>query len=64
MPKSVAGTAAGLVSPAPYVGTNLDIIHPDAFEQRGARPFVFTDMHRRIELDDVISFIEAFFSTD
>lgn len=49
---------------APYVGANLDIMRADALAQRGARPFVFTDMRRRIGLEDVISFIEVFFSTD
>lgn len=49
---------------APYVGANLDIMRADALRQRGTRPFVFTDMRRRIGLEDVISFIEVFFSTD
>ncbi|MGN6311226.1 MAG: urease accessory protein UreG [Xanthobacteraceae bacterium] len=49
---------------APYVGANLDIMRADALAQRGARPFVFTDMRRRIGLDDVISFIEVLFPAD
>jgi urease accessory protein len=49
---------------APYVGANLDIMLADALEQRGTRPFVFTDMRRRIGLDDVISFIEVFFPAE
>jgi urease accessory protein len=49
---------------APYVGANLDIMRADALEQRGTRPFVFTDMRRRIGLDDVISFIEVFFPAE
>ena len=49
---------------APYVGANLDVMRTDALQQRGTRPFVFTDMRRRIGLDDVISFIEVFFSMD
>ncbi|MGB3487144.1 MAG: urease accessory protein UreG [Xanthobacteraceae bacterium] len=49
---------------APYVGANLDVMRTDALQQRGTRPFVFTDMRRRIGLNDVISFIEVFFSTD
>jgi urease accessory protein len=46
---------------APHVGANLDIMRADAIEQRGTRPFVFTDLRRRIGLDHVISFIEVFF---
>ena len=49
---------------APYVGANLDVMRTDALQQRGTRPFVFTDMRRRIGLNDVISFIEVFFSMD
>ncbi|MBN8963406.1 MAG: urease accessory protein UreG [Rhizobiales bacterium] len=49
---------------APYVGANLDIMRVDALAQRGTRPFVFTDMRRRIGLDDVISFIEVFFPAE
>lgn len=49
---------------APYVGANLDIMRADTLEQRGRRPFVFTDMRRRIGLEDVISFIEVFFPTE
>jgi urease accessory protein len=49
---------------APYVGANLDVMRTDALQQRGRRPFVFTDMRRRIGLNNVISFIEVFFSTD
>ena len=49
---------------APYVGANLDVMRADALAQRGARPFVFTDMRRRIGLDDVISFIEVFFPAE
>jgi urease accessory protein len=49
---------------APHVGANLDVMRADAIEQRGTRPFVFTDLRRRIGLDDVISFIEVFFPTN
>ncbi len=49
---------------APHVGANLDIMRVDTLEQRGTRPFVFTDMRRRIGLEDVISFIEVFFPTE
>jgi urease accessory protein len=43
---------------APYVGANLEIMESDARKQRGDRPFVFTDMLRRKNLDQVIAFIE------
>jgi urease accessory protein len=43
---------------APYVGANLEIMESDARTQRGDRPFVFTDMLRRKNLDVVIAFLE------
>ncbi|MGD9737926.1 MAG: urease accessory protein UreG [Bauldia sp.] len=43
---------------APYVGANLDLMDADARTQRGARPFVFTDMLRRKGLDTIIAFLE------
>ncbi len=43
---------------APYVGADLDVMRADTEKQRGARPFVFTDMRRRVGLDEVIAFIE------
>lgn len=43
---------------APYVGANLDVMRSDTQKQRGKRPFVFTDMNRRIGLDEVVGFIE------
>ena len=49
---------------APHVGANLDIMRADTIEQRGTRPFVFTDLRRRIGLDSVISFIEVFFPAE
>jgi urease accessory protein len=42
---------------APHVGADLDVMRADAEKQRGARPFVFTDMLRRKGLDEVIAFI-------
>lgn len=42
---------------APFVGADLDVMKSDAEKQRGARPFVFTDMLRRKGLNDVIEFI-------
>ncbi|MCO4317724.1 urease accessory protein UreG [Phyllobacterium sp. 21LDTY02-6] len=44
---------------APYVGADLDVMNRDAQVQRGAKPFVFTDMLRRQGLDEVIGFIES-----
>jgi len=43
---------------APYVGANLDVMRSDTQKQRGERPFVFTDMNRRIGLDEIVGFIE------
>jgi urease accessory protein len=43
---------------APYVGANLEVMENDARTQRGARPFVFTDMLRRKGLDTIIAFLE------
>jgi urease accessory protein len=42
---------------APHVGADLEIMRQDASRQRGARPFVFTDLSRQRGLDDVVSFI-------
>ena len=42
---------------APYVGADLDVMRSDTEKQRGSRPFVFTDLPRRIGLDDIVSFI-------
>jgi urease accessory protein len=44
---------------APHVGADLEVMRSDAEKQRGARPFVFTDMIRRHGLDEVIHFIAA-----
>jgi urease accessory protein len=44
---------------APHVGADLDVMDADARRQRGSRPFVFTDMRRRKNLDAVIAFIET-----
>lgn len=43
---------------APHVGADLDVMRADTEKQRGKRPFVFTDMRRRVGLTDVITFIE------
>ena len=43
---------------APHVGADLDIMANDTRIQRGAKPFIFTDMLRRDGLAEVVSFIE------
>ena len=43
---------------APYVMADLSIMENDAKAQRGARPFVFTDLLRQKGLAEVVSFIE------
>jgi urease accessory protein len=44
---------------APYVGASLEVMDRDARQQRGARPFVFTNLKTRDGLDTVIRFIES-----
>jgi urease accessory protein len=44
---------------AEHVGADLDVMASDAQKQRGQRPFVFTDMRRRVGLEDVIGFLET-----
>ena len=43
---------------APYVGASLDVMERDAKQQRGERPFVFTNLKQRTGLDRVVEFIE------
>ncbi len=43
---------------APYVGADLDVMRSDTQKQRGERPFVFSDLNRRIGLDEIVGFIE------
>ena len=43
---------------APYVGASLDVMERDAKQQRGERPFVFTNLKLRTGLDRVVQFIE------
>ena len=43
---------------APYVGADLSVMERDAKIQRGARPFVFCDLKREHNLDQVIAWIE------
>jgi urease accessory protein len=42
---------------APHVGADLAVMESDARIQRGARPFVMTDLSRLKGLDEVIAFI-------
>jgi len=42
---------------APHVGAELAVMESDARIQRGARPFVMTDLSRLKGLDEVIAFI-------
>ena len=43
---------------APHVGADLSVMKADAEQVRGVRPFVFTDLLRRIGVDEVMRFIE------
>lgn len=43
---------------APYVGANLDVMRADAERQRGDAPFLFTDLRRRIGVDEIVAFLE------
>jgi len=43
---------------APHVGANLDVMAADAKRQRGARPFVFTNIRADAGVDQVAAFIE------
>ena len=43
---------------APYVNANLEVMEADTQRVREGRPYVFTDMLRRVGLDEVITFIE------
>jgi urease accessory protein len=44
---------------APYVGASLEVMDRDAKAQRGARPFVFTNLKTGHGLQDIVSFIET-----
>ncbi len=44
---------------ARYVDADLGVMERDARAQRGAKPFIFTDMKRGVGLDDLIAWIEA-----
>jgi len=42
---------------APHVGADLSVMDRDARQQRGERPYVFTDLTRLQGVDEVIAFI-------
>ena len=42
---------------APHVGASLDVMETDARRMRGAKPFIFTNLHKDHGLDAVIEFI-------
>ncbi len=42
---------------APYVGASLEVMDRDSRMQRGARPFVFTNIRQGIGVERVVSFI-------
>jgi urease accessory protein len=44
---------------APHVGASLEVMERDARVQRGARPFVFTNLKTGQGLDTIVSFIET-----
>jgi urease accessory protein len=42
---------------APFVGANLDVMRADAAKQRGARPFLMTNLRAGDGVDEVIAFL-------
>ena len=42
---------------APHVGADLAVMDRDAAAQRGARPYVFTDLTRQTGVDEIAAFI-------
>jgi urease accessory protein len=43
---------------APHVGASLEVMDRDARQQRGTRPFIFTNMKVGTGLDEIVAFIE------
>lgn len=43
---------------APYVGASLEIMADDARRMRGERPFVMSNLKKRVGLEEIIAFIE------
>lgn len=44
---------------APYVGASLDVMERDSKKMRGDRPFIFTDLNKKVGLDEVIQWIKT-----
>ena len=43
---------------APYVNASLEVMESDTQKVRDGRPYVFTDLLRRENLEPIITFIE------
>jgi urease accessory protein len=43
---------------APYVGASLEVMQRDAKKMRGARPFVMTNLHKGLGLEEIVRFVE------
>lgn len=43
---------------APYVGASLEVMERDAKKMRGERPFLFTDIRHKVNLDKVVGWIK------
>ncbi len=44
---------------APYVGASLEVMERDSKKMRGERPFIFTDLNKKIGLEEVIQWIKT-----
>ena len=42
-----------------YVGANLEVMERDSKKMRGERPFIFTDLNKKIGLNEVIQWIKT-----
>ena len=42
---------------APHVGASLEVMARDAKAQRGARPFVFTNLRTGAGVDEIVAFV-------
>ena len=47
-----------MIDLAPHVGASLDVMERDAKRMRGARPFVFTNLHAGTGVETVTRFLE------
>ncbi len=43
---------------APYVGASLEVMERDAKKMRGERPFLFTDIRHKVNVDKVVGWIK------